>query len=338
MSQFEKVSSSRFYGEYHGHRVQDLEIILRKLRNQSDSIIWTAGDSSLDNKYWFSDTQDAIGAYHDVLEPPHSVCDVTYWLNHFCEKETRSASRLAAINTAVEATTLNERTYCLRAQDCFLRDNIREDDILVVSVGGNDIAMAPAPCTIASMFGLLSFPMYCIEQTISCGVVPVDDCCCGCGPSLLSCGCTFPPCAGYFRHLWGVRVESYIRKLISKTKPKKVLVCMIYYPDENNVPSWANAALGALSYNRNPAKLQAMIRSTFKWATSKIKIPGTEIIPVPLYHVLDGKLSRDFVARVEPSSEGGKKMAEYILDIIHTPPGIGEGTNAPTPSYMETRN
>jgi hypothetical protein len=42
---------------------------------------------------------------------------------------------------------------------------------------------------------------------------------------------------------------------------------MIYYPDENNVPSWANAALGALGYNRNPARLQLLIRKIFEEAT-----------------------------------------------------------------------
>jgi hypothetical protein len=48
----------------------------------------------------------------------------------------------------------------------------------------------------------------------------------------------------------------------------------------------------------------------------KISIPGTEVIPVPLFNVLDGKNPRDYVARVEPSSQGGRKVAEYLLDVI----------------------
>ena len=55
MSNLDEVSSSRFYGEYHGHRVEDLEILLPRLRAATDSLIWTAGDSSLDNKHWFDD-------------------------------------------------------------------------------------------------------------------------------------------------------------------------------------------------------------------------------------------------------------------------------------------
>jgi len=54
----------------------------------------------------------------------------------------------------------------------------------------------------------------------------------------------------------------------------------------------------------------------FVEATSKINITGTEVIPVPLFNVLDGKIAEDYVARVEPSSQGGRKMAEFILDII----------------------
>jgi len=318
----DKVSSSRFYGEYHGHRVEDLEILLPRLRSASDSILWTAGDSSLDNKHWFNDSREAVGAYKDVLEPPTSVCDVTYWLNYLAQEgQAGQQPRIASINTAVEATTLNERTRKLRPQDIFLRDNIRKEDTLVVSIGGNDVALAPTPCTILSMFGLLSLPVSCIENAVSCGAVPCNDCCCGCGASLLSCACTVPPCAGYFRHLFGVRVEKYIRQLTAKTTPHKILVCMIYYPDENPAPSWANTALGALGYNTNPAKLQAMIRTTFQNATSNIHIPGaTEVVPVPLFHVLDGKRSEDFVARVEPSAIGGRKMAEFILDIVQQRP------------------
>jgi hypothetical protein len=51
-------------------------------------------------------------------------------------------------------------------------------------------------------------------------------------------------------------------------------------------------------------------------ARRSIRIPGSEVIPVPLFHPLNGKNPRDYVARVEPSSRGGEKMAEYFLDII----------------------
>jgi len=59
--------------------------------------------------------------------------------------------------------------------------------------------------------------------------------------------------------------------------------------------------------------LQTMIRKMFEVATSTIRIEGTEIIPIPLYEVLDGTHTQDYTQRVEPSASGGRKMAELIL-------------------------
>ena len=181
-----KISSRSFYSEWHGHKVPHLEALLPQLRAHSDALIFTAGDSSLDNKYWFSDTRPAVGVYKDGLDPPISVAAVTYWMNYLLEQQEHQP-KYAVINTAVEATTLNERSYRLRPQDRFIRDNIRSDDVLVVSIGGNDVALAPAPCTIASICGILALPTQCIESGVSFCACPMNDCCCGCGPSLLSC-------------------------------------------------------------------------------------------------------------------------------------------------------
>jgi len=172
-----KISSGSFYGEYHGHRVKHLEIILPKLRASSDMLIWTAGDSSLDNKYWFDDRRQAVGAYAEVLSPPVCKCDVTYWMSYFLERRGGALDgiRTAVINTAVEATTLNERWYCLRSQDRFIRDNIKREDCLCVSVGGNDIALFPTPCTIASMAGLLCLPKVFLRRGFSCWTAPVSN-------------------------------------------------------------------------------------------------------------------------------------------------------------------
>jgi len=60
------------------------------------------------------------------------VQDVAYWMNH--ELATRQQPSFCCINTAVEATTLDDRACgSLLPQDRFLREHIREDDALVVS-------------------------------------------------------------------------------------------------------------------------------------------------------------------------------------------------------------
>ena len=188
----QKISSRSFYNEYHGHKISHLQIIYPLLRESSQALIWTAGDSSLDNKYWFSKTRPAVGGvYANVLDPPVSVCDVTFWLNHLGEDDARynnnqqseinasdgnsnGKKKYAAINTAVEATTLNERCRLLRPQDRFLRDHISKEDVLIVSIGGNDIALAPTPCTIASIAGLLCLLNSCLEGGRSFGSCPVS--------------------------------------------------------------------------------------------------------------------------------------------------------------------
>ena len=53
----------------------------------------------------------------------------------------------------------------------------------------------------------------------------------------------------------------------------------------------------------------ATMRQIFRHATSRIRIPGTEVVPIPLFEVLDAKDPGDYEQRVEPSATGGKKMA-----------------------------
>lgn len=104
-SQQSVISAAEFYSEFHGHKVSHLEKLLPHLRQSSANLIWTAGDSSLDNKHWFSDRADAIGAYRNVLRPQQSICDVTYWMNYLALERLdhgTSQSNFATINTAGE--------------------------------------------------------------------------------------------------------------------------------------------------------------------------------------------------------------------------------------------
>ncbi|OLP74301.1 hypothetical protein AK812_SmicGene46200, partial [Symbiodinium microadriaticum] len=40
------------------------------------------------------------------------------------------------------------------------------------------------------------------------------------------------PCLWYFVYMFRVRLRRIIEKLTAKTKPKKIIVCMLYYLDE----------------------------------------------------------------------------------------------------------
>ena len=77
------VDAPSYYSEYFGHPVRDLEEVVQSLRAQGKRLVWTAGDSSLDNKVWFNESHDAVNGYESILRPPVMKADVTYWLNHF---------------------------------------------------------------------------------------------------------------------------------------------------------------------------------------------------------------------------------------------------------------
>ena len=74
---------------------------------------------------------------------------------------------------------------------------------------------------------------------------------------------------------------------------------------------------------------------------STIRIPGSQVIPVPLFVALDGTRSEDYVARVEPSAIGGRKMAEFLLHAIHSELSheamIGMTSSTPTASFIVDR-
>jgi hypothetical protein len=314
-----KVES--FYSNYHGHTVPHLDQVLKSIKtmksSSDSSIIYLAGDSSLDNKFWFTDRASAVNGYEKILSPPTSIKDIAYWLNYEIEKQGKGEI-LTALNCAIEESTIERRAYYLLPQDNFIRNTITSKDVLILSVGGNDIALRPQLCTIVNTFSLIFCTTTECINSCTCGcALPCDEYCSGCTTSCLSDLCAFPCGYGYFLHLFGTRVQSLANRLISgENRPKKVLICTIYFLDENQTHSWANVALSGLGYNQNPKHLQTLIRKVFEQATSKINIPGTEVIPVPLFVALDGKDTTDYSQRVEPSAIGGQKMAKLLLEAI----------------------
>jgi hypothetical protein len=301
------LSAGAFYETYHGHEIEHLETLHTELRQAGhDSFAFLAGDSSLDNKHWFfkegskrrevengaSFVANAINGYEQVLQPPHMVQDVAYWLN----KELKEhGSSMACINCAVEESCINLReSKGLLPQDVFIRDHLTEEDVLIVDVGGNDVALHPTLGVILNMAWLIYLtPKLCIQW----------------GP-LLAPGLLF------FINMFGSRLRSYIEKLTEKCKPRKVIICMLYFLDEKSGGSWADQVLEKLGYNSDPTKLQEVMRQVYAWGVTQISIPGTLVAPLPLYEYLDGKDHSDYEQRVEPSVTGGRKMAHAMAQKI----------------------
>lgn len=221
-----EVPSSSFYSQYHGHPLQHLHAVHEALRAQGkSSLIWLAGDSSLDNKFWIGSDMPAANGYERILKPPRSVADVCHHLNAILNE--RGHRGVGAINTAIEATTLGQRRRRLLDNDAFLRDHIQPDDVLIVSVGGNDVALAPSCGTIGSAAALVCCtPTRCVlNETAPCGL-------------------------DHFRELFGAQLQAYVEKLVARRKPRKVVLCMIYFPSERPCGSWAECALCCLCCER----------------------------------------------------------------------------------------
>lgn len=310
------MNSIDFYKSYHGHEPRHLQNLTDKFRQHQRNVVWLAGDSSLDNKYWFRETAPACNGYEEVLQPQRSKMDIAYWMNKIISEEDRSKGYVV-VNAAVEESTVGSRSCGrLRKQDAIIKDNIQPEDYLIVSVGGNDIALSPNLCTVINMLTLVR----CMPTSWvigSCGVsLPCEECCCGCGFSCLNTACGCPPGIGYFVHLFKSRIETYIKNLTSIHRPKKVLVCMIYYPDEHADGSWADPVLSFLNYDKDPRKLQLVIRKIFELATQQINVPGSEVIAVPLFLALDSRETADYIQRVEPSALGGEKMARLLIEAM----------------------
>ena len=301
------LDSGEFYEEYHGHGLDHLAAVHQHLRSTmgAEHMVYLVGDSSLDNKHWFFDssrlkrgqmenpafTAPAVNGYAGILRPPRMVQDVAFWMNHIAQ-ERFGAGAVAALNCAVEESALSDRSDGLMWQDAFVRDVVTANDVIVVSLGGNDVALKPTVWTALSAYALTCAP----DAMITSG---------------------WAPGTGHFMDLFHAQLQKFLVALTAKAKPRKVLVCMIYYPDEAHSDSWADRTLGALGYDRNPAKLQLIIRSLFQAIQRKgFDVPGVPVELVPLFEVLDPKDPADYECRVEPSVQGGQKMAAAFMDRI----------------------
>jgi hypothetical protein len=290
-----KINPSRFYYEWKGHPLSDLvRFRAITLAERPDTpIVYLAGDSSLDNKYWVNKSVKDMGIavpaiYKETLDPPRPKPDVSFWLNDLL------AERATCINAAVEESMLRERDQQLLSHDEFIRDNIRSQDVLIVSVGANDIVLRPQPSTVRH---LLQLAWLTRRKSLENGTAM-----------------SLP----YFTHIFGTKVQDYVARLTANTKPRAVIVCMIYFPLEAQFEqkSWADKQLKVLGYNSYPKQLQTAIRTLYENATKQIKVDGTEVVPCALHEVLDGKIADDYTARVEPNHEGGRKMAMWFVELL----------------------
>jgi hypothetical protein len=201
----------------------------------------------------------------------------------------------------VEESTIGMRKCgkMLLDQDVFARDHIISTDILIASLGGNDIALRPSVATALSVG--------CISAFSSTTNVKAGNAC-------------------FYNHLKKLFCDdlaNVLQAITAVNKPEMIIPCTIYYPEESVSESWANMVLSLIGYNKNPSHIQALIdRVAFDAARSLTpsRFGVKSVRVVKLSEALDGKHAEDYVARVEPSSAGGGKIAAVLLSHVLASP------------------
>lgn len=286
-----------FYEEYHGHRLNDLDTLLKFINQETPTkhVIYLLGDSSMDNKHWVSpmiggkSTINCFTGYQKMDNIKNVFPDLCWHVNDILHIMNQS---YVAVNCAIEESTVYQRREKLLPHDDFVRHHLTENDILIVSIGGNDIALYP---TFGTVLNILLLRYFNSLDTIKHGN---------------------PVGLAHFVDLLKDQIESYLNRLVENKKPKMIIINMIYFPSEHLSGSWADATLKHLGYDSNPKRLQEIITRMFQSATSQIKIKGTTVVPFAMYSVLDGKIAKDYSARVEPSDVGGRKLAAAFVNLI----------------------
>lgn len=292
------INANEFYSQYHGHPILSLQTLEESLREQGKRIIWLVGDSSLDNKYWLGSNYSMMysaqlcNGYEKIISPSVGIPDVSYWLNYFlCEAN----SNYAAINCAVEASTLYDRGDCLLNHDQFVRNHLQKDDVVIFSVGGNDIALNPS----LRVLVCLAFAIYLIPE------------------SLLSHLFVKFLFLAPLKDLFRTQMKSYAERICANQMPSQLIFCSYYYPCLHGF-GWADVFLRLANYKANPGKIQKLFDIVSKdFSVNGNDFPGIVLRRVDFSKVLCPDNESDYIARVEPSNTGGKKMAESLFHVIH---------------------
>lgn len=283
------ICHEAFYAGSCGHRVSHLRLIFEGLQNAKNQskpnvkkyhrlTIWLVGDSTLDNKLMVDPfmLRPALNDFDLVLRPPISTPDVEYFLNALIVESDRD---MFALNCAVGTSNLAQRKgLSLLPQDKFVRDHIHAEDVLVVSISGHDAALEK------SWLALVAILFTSREKIAN---RPLDS----------------RPIQTLVTQ-FGSKLRAYIEKLVSKTKPSLLVVCMIYFSEiKNHIP--------------NRTKQHAVIRQVYKHAVEENCVfKDITTAPLLLFNAIDGKESRRYKKNISPTQLGGEILSKAIWGVI----------------------
>jgi len=327
-----KINTTEFYKEFFGHDPQHLKVLAEHFRKKGRDIIWLIGDSSLDNKHWvqppffndFEENRPARNGYEHVLNPSNTgiVPDIAWHLNRLLEEDgTKSSSKATSpyvtINTAVEMSMLGcykDHGRCVEElppysgpsklfpQEIMLRKSIMDEssgnDVMIVSVGSNDYLFSPSVEALEAVENHAEGP----GDTVS-----------------------FAKGEKFWLPMRGIRTRRFLEGIISsdpeKQRPKLIIVCQIYFLDKkgkfNVMTHDVRDFFELIKHDVDPRILMHGTREGFNGGTLRVGDPdghihGVPVFPIPLFEVLDGNNTTDYVERLEPSFWGGEKIAATL--------------------------
>lgn len=281
------VNAVAFYTQYYGHPLEYLARLVRYFRSLGRRIVWLVGDSSLDNKHWLFEEDktkttldldhgwcaQAVNGYENVLRPPRMVRDVCYWMNY-----SLRGTDWVCINTAVEESCLVDAPS---AHDGFVLSHLQSGDMVVASIGGNDLILKPSTSVLVTMgVGTYLIPQWCLGTAL-----------------------TWLPNPLY--ELFATQTQEYLN-LFNKVYRK--VICTPYFPCASG-GGWANRVLRHIDM----IKAQTVIRAIHELYHKSLQQQDDGTIAVPLYEALDWHCEGDYKCRVEPSVDGGRKIAQEII-------------------------
>lgn len=294
----ESIDSFEFYSHYYGHPLDSIATLYKSLRGQGKRIIWLLGDSSLDNKHWICSgipefyQARLCNGYENVVafgkkKQPFGVNDICFWLNHYLSERQLP---LAAINCAVEASTLYDRHNTLLGHDEFVQTHLEKDDIIIVSIGGNDIVLNPSLRIIVCLFvAIYLIPEYFFST------------------ALFQFFCLSP-----LRALFHDELKAYISRICQNQKPSQIILCSYYYPCINGGTGWADKMLRLAGYHRHPEKIQKL----FDIIANDVMPVSSDFTRINLSTILSAEDETDYISCVEPSVSGGKKIAHRFCESL----------------------
>jgi len=251
------------YDNYYGHTLEDLNKIFQSSNNPK---IYLAGDSILDNKFWVKN-EGKVNKVKNLFDIP----DIEYHMNDLIEDYT-------CINCASEESKVENKIY--NYQDKFIHDNITKDDILVISIGGNDFLLNPDNLTRLgkAQFSRILKGKYEDENYLQ------------------------------ILNIFNLHIPKYIKYLIGKNTPKKIIYLFPYFPCEVKGQCWSSAINLIMIFK---GFLKDTMRNLYK--DMKLK---ENIIKLPLFKLFNPEKEEDYIQRLEPSILGGRKIASLILKNI----------------------